>query len=597
MAGRRKLRLVFLSASFLALAVATVLLAPSQRALAFSAYGNGTSAKPYRISNCSQLAEINVQFGYYVIVRNIDCSGSPFTTLSVVFRGTLDGQNHTISNLNVTGSGLFTSIGNGATVKNLNIVSGSAHGTTRIGSIAASAGGAIILNVHSTMDLDASNTCGGLVGAVSGSATSISQSSFNGTIHCLNQIGGIAGTIGGGTIADAYTGGTIYTHATTGSLLVGGLVGVANANTVHTIRSYTTSRLEFAEDGDLSTDYGGLMGRSNSSYLQDSFSALTMSETFGVDIGGVLGYQNSGVVSNVFYDQGILGTIPGGGELRECGFIVNPASCTAINGDGQNPDYFKGNSSAAPLNVWDFTNIWSQSPGNYPALRKMSQFKSSLGDYNHDGADDGYQGFITTAEDADSLPVTISLPGSSACTVDDAVSINAEQSKHDAEYVGIKNTMTDFNIYCPSVGMTVPITLTYDKVYDTTGAVLRYYNTATNEYSIVPDAVFGTSTINGIAHTTASYDLTDGGSLDGDGVADGVIQDPVGISVVQIVTTSPGNGSNPVQLANSSSPLAISQNTSDELAKTGESVILISCFASLLIFAAFGVRYIAGKKS
>ncbi|NDC31833.1 MAG: hypothetical protein EBZ58_13075 [Bacteroidetes bacterium] len=73
--------------------------------------------------------------------------------------------------------------------------------------------------------------------------------------------------------------------------------------------------------------------------------------------------------------------------------------------------------------------------------------------------------------------------------------------------------------------MTVTVTIIYDKQYSS--PMLRYYNPITGAYSMVNGATYGTKTIGGITKTTVTYDLTDGGSLDSDGLANGIIKDPV----------------------------------------------------------------------
>lgn len=98
--------------------------------------------------------------------------------------------------------------------------------------------------------------------------------------------------------------------------------------------------------------------------------------------------------------------------------------------------------------------------------------------------------------------------------------------------------MTAFDAYCPTPGATVPVTIIYDKLYDTSKSVLRHYNVATSTYSPVPGAVFGTRTVGGSVRTIVTYNITDGGALDTDGVANGIIKDPVGFAVAPTVPTT-----------------------------------------------------------
>jgi hypothetical protein len=68
--------------------------------------------------------------------------------------------------------------------------------------------------------------------------------------------------------------------------------------------------------------------------------------------------------------------------------------------------------------------------------------------------------------------------------------------------------------------------------------VLRKWNDGV--YTAVPGAIIQQVTIGGISVTRASYEITDGSSLDDDGVADGNIVDPVGIA--QSIVGSPNTG-------------------------------------------------------
>jgi len=182
-------------------------------ALAFSSYGAGTVGNPYRIATCAQLSEIDSNLSaYYVLVANIDCAGSSFTALalSASFTGTLDGQSHTIKNLNIAGSGLFSQI-TGGTIKNINLSSGSISGSGYVGSIAGIIHGATLINVHSSLAIVGEVYNGGLVG-LSYNDLSISNSSYGGSITSNVFSGGLVGLIfdsGTNLITDSYFDGTL----------------------------------------------------------------------------------------------------------------------------------------------------------------------------------------------------------------------------------------------------------------------------------------------------------------------------------------------------------------------------------------------------
>ena len=112
--------------------------------------GSGTADDPYVIADCIELQAIDDEvenlYAHYILGGNIDCSGVPsfetianfndFTDTYLPFRGWLDGQGYTISNVTVGTAGtqyngIFASI-QGASIRNLNLdyitVNGSSKG-------------------------------------------------------------------------------------------------------------------------------------------------------------------------------------------------------------------------------------------------------------------------------------------------------------------------------------------------------------------------------------------------------------------------------------------------------------------------------------
>jgi hypothetical protein len=119
------------------------------------------------------------------------------------------------------------------------------------------------------------------------------------------------------------------------------------------------------------------------------------------------------------------------------------------------------------------------------------------------------------------------------------------------------------------------VTIIYDKRYDTGFAVLRHYNPSTKVYTTVSNATLGTAVIGGITKTTVTYTLVDGGTLDDDGVSNGVTMDPVVIAlrpIDPVTVTAPSTGSG--------RPVSVSWL---------ESVLATAGAASLL--SSFGVLY------
>lgn len=492
---------------------------------AFSAYGGGTSLNPYRIATCTQLQEINNDLsGYYVLVSNIDCTGFSFQHIDS-FTGTLDGQNHTIAHLNIDSNGLFGST-DGATVKNITIESGSVGSNGYLGSFAGQANNSVFSNLHSSMTVTDGGSAysGGLVGSVGGT-TSISESSFSGTYSGSGYGGGIVGAMwdAGTSVSDCFVAGTVNSL----DVYVGAAIGGFFNGTVSRIYSSATFNL----NGHIYD--GGLIGDSQG-VLNDSFSATTFVGTISSD-GAITGYNVSGTYSNVFFDRYLANTATLCGTGSGC-------SATAANVANATPDYFKNNTTAGPLGAWDFVTKW-QTTASYPTLRNISAFTDAIvpnsGDANGDGTLDSYQANVASVQNNGGAWSTAETPSSNSCTITNTQAIDANAIKADSGFTPLLTTMTSFDIYCPTAGQTVSVTAVFDKQYSTSNAVLRHYNPTTHVYSTISGAVFGTRTVDGVAKTTATYSITDGGAYDTDGLSNGIIKDPVGISA-QILSPDTG---------------------------------------------------------
>ena len=497
-------------------------------AVAFSGYGAGTSVNPFRIASCAQLKEIdNNLSGYYVLVANINCTGSTFAHLanSTAFSGTLDGQNHTISNLAVDDDGLFNS-SNGATIKNLTIASGSVTGGY-VASFVQDATNTTFSNIHSAMTITSSSGyTGGLVGELHGTA-SIAQSSFTGTMNPTGYAGGLVGAMwdAGTSVTDSYSAGTI---STSGSY-EGGIVGGFFNGTLNRVYSNATINL----NGHFYV--GGLVGDDQGA-INNSFSAATLVGSNSSD-GGLVGLDNSGSYTNDYFDKTTTNTV-------NCFGINGSGTCTGVNTGNATPNYFKNNTTNAPFTTgsWNFSTIWATT-ASYPTLHNINGFTDptvpNSGDANGDGTADSYQAYVASIQDANGIWSTVTVPSSSGCTIDSPSSVDANAIRADSN-VSPMVKYDAFTLYCPTPGATVPVTIIYDKQYTTTGAALRYYNPTTKAYSTVSGAVFGSVVVGGITKTTVTYNLTDGGAWDNDGVSNGVIVDPV--AMVGVAAPNTGSG-------------------------------------------------------
>ena len=151
----------------------------------------------------------------------------------------------------------------------------------------------------------------------------------------------------------------------------------------------------------------------------------------------------------------------------------------------------------------------------------------NLGDGNDDGTPDFLQDDVTSLPNPETNNEYATLEVVGDCDALSNVNIFAESqlSATDAEYdypVGLFN----FSINCLAPGDTTQVTIYYDQVYDVSEWTPRKF--LNGVYEDIPGAVFGTANIGGTNVTTLSYAVTDGGPLDADGTANGIIVDPVG---------------------------------------------------------------------
>ncbi len=538
----------------------SVSLFASPHSSAFTGHGAGTSGSPYRIANCTQLQEMNNDLdAYYVLVSNIDCDGVAFVHigdhLGTKFTGTLDGKNHRITNLTPDDYGLFGSM-QSAVVKNLKLEGGSVSGSW-IGSLAAYAASSEIDNIHSNMTITSSGAySGGLVGWLAGPSY-IADSSFTGTLYSGSSYnGGLVGQMSSFTtvLYKSYAAATM----TVGGPYNGGLVGAHFAGTID--ESYSNSTVDIG----LFNYFGGITGVSES-LITDSFAVNTLSNGT-TNTGGVVGLNSFGAYSNIFYDMYRANT-------PKCYGVNDTFNCTNINSGNTQPNYFKNSTTNGPLSTWDFTDVWQVNANNYPTLKKATLFESptvpNLGDANGDSIDDSFQPHVGSVSDTSGKFSTVTVPSGSGCTLDAPTSTSTSSIPSDTGFNSLVN-LTGFTLYCPTTGATVPVTIIYDKVYDTSNAVLRYYNPVSAAYSTVAGATFSTATIGGVQKTTVTYNLTDGGVYDQDGSVNGIIIDPVALATA------------PKTSASASAP-----NTGIAPANTQPAIIAASVFA---LFATFTIK-------
>ncbi|MGX0966921.1 filamentous hemagglutinin family protein [Bradyrhizobium japonicum] len=281
------------------------------------------------ITDVNALQNINTnRSGNYVLGANIDASatagwngGAGFTPIggigdiSSYFSGIFDGLGHHISNLTINrpssdNIGLFGYI-DGGTIRNVGLEGGSVTGNNAVGGLVGSSG----LWVYGGTSSVAYNTISNVynTGNVTGSGA---------------MVGGLVGDAYITTISNSYATGTVAGYGAAGGL--GGRVVASSIS-----NSYATGNVSAVWDGAgglIGYDIGTWMGPGPADYAIGtvSHSHATGTVTGGVNVGGLLGYSNIGLVTDSYATGNVSGTGSNGGTGTSAGGLVGFASYSQV---------------------------------------------------------------------------------------------------------------------------------------------------------------------------------------------------------------------------------------------------------------------------
>ncbi len=374
----------------------------------------------YLVSNCQQLQDINNDLvGNYELARNIDCSdtvnwhgGTGFQPIGnffagQVFSGVFAGNNYAINDLYIKQESQESAIAalfgstNGALIQDIRIVRPTfLVSATQVGVV----GGLVGFDINTTSTNTSVNNvhiqdaslqgygeqltyAAGLVAVSSNTGTtSDSRNEFEGTINISGSnggalaTGGLYGLLEGGarnvdnsyananiTIENIFPGEAVF--ATAGGLLGGNGLMLNSPTQTNISHSYAAGSITYnSAQQTNSVALGGIVGAVTkvlsveNSFARNSLTNLQPGIINGMGgiIAGVYGPE-ARTYSNNYFDADQAGT-------TNC---IDPFSgvisgCTPIQG---NPTYFYNNSNNAPLNTWDFDNIW-QTTSTLPVFGK-----------------------------------------------------------------------------------------------------------------------------------------------------------------------------------------------------------------------------------
>ncbi len=272
------------------------------------------------ITNCSELQAMAYDLTQdYTLSNDIDCTGFdpenngkgfiPVGNLSDEFRGSFDGNGHTISNLTINrpeeeNVGLFGVV-TGGSFSNVTIA-GSISGSGVIGSLVGysnqNGGDLVIENVNSSVAITGSADCvGGLVGT-GVSIITVTNGHYSGNIEVVTQTGAscFGGLIGGVNASGSYiesssVSGNMNFNFTGSGSDIGGLVGEYAGASIN--NSSSSAIISIVSDSN-SNHIGGLVGY----WTEPSASAENVSSSGSIDIESTSGDPDIGVedVAGIF---------------------------------------------------------------------------------------------------------------------------------------------------------------------------------------------------------------------------------------------------------------------------------------------------------
>lgn len=311
--------------------------------------GTGTEADPYLIENIADLFALSdsvnstiatggLKYGkafdgkYFKQTANINLNGYKFCPIGGTddyfrFAGTYDGNNKTISNLNVATGGdgycaLFGAVDTVGVLKNIKLSSPKSNAQYYYtGTVAAFCPGKIE-NCHVTGAQVKGYFCVGGVAAISGETTDCSFE--NGTVTGESQVGGVLGVTRSPVSKLYSTGSTISCYSSQESASVGGVVGyVSNQRKGRISDCYFSGNVLLEKSG----EYGGLIaGIAVESTIERSFATGTLScltSTSKTAAGGIVGAVQGATISDCYFAGDVA--VPSINTGHIIGYAINVA--------------------------------------------------------------------------------------------------------------------------------------------------------------------------------------------------------------------------------------------------------------------------------
>jgi hypothetical protein len=297
--------------------------------------GDGTTGNPFQIATAEQFYEIRSHSSsHFVLIDDINLSADSATAVWEPisnFTGSLDGRDHSITNLYIqslgNNVGLFATVGINGSVHNVEVHASQVQGNNNVGIVAGTSHGSIE-NVSVTGAVYGQGNTGGLIGfnnQIVNSEHRLFNSHADVYVSGVNNVGGLIGDSSRSDIINSSASGVVTGQGNH----VGGLIG-ENISSV-TQESHATSQVQGVNK------VGGLVGRSIKSDYSDSSATGQVhgAENVGGFIGSTEGTDNK-TISRSSATGDVIGTVNVGGLVgnNALAAIANSTAAGAVNGNG-----------------------------------------------------------------------------------------------------------------------------------------------------------------------------------------------------------------------------------------------------------------------
>lgn len=242
---------------------------------------NGTDANP--AANATVISDLLMNISVYDEAMGI-CEWTPIGTPSYPYTGTFNGGGYNIAGIYTTSSsgvsgryvGLFGYVGAGK-ILNTVVIDGLIAGIENVGGIAGYVSGGTINNCCCNSEIQGDKAVGGIVGNLASSSSSVTASAMIGTIN-----------------------GTNFSNDKSYLQNVGGIVGYNNRATV--TKSFNYGKINAA----LARYVGGIAGNNSGGSVTNCYNASTVIGS--ATVGGLIGNNNNGTVNYSYSVGKVTGT-------------------------------------------------------------------------------------------------------------------------------------------------------------------------------------------------------------------------------------------------------------------------------------------------